>query len=159
MDATAYKSDLIGTNAQHQFRFMALSDARTRREVTRSSSVQQGHKSGSALLPEAPAEEDRPCPPLTGINYSPFLCGPSFLPQIHAGLAPGGPAKKQLLGCVCDKTQSSNLDRAKERATCLGEDGNNDDKEMVSAFTECSGPGVTPSALHAFFHFNVAVTF
>lgn len=63
---------------QYQFRFMALSDARTRREVTRSSSVQQGHKSGSALLPEAPAEEDRAYPPLTGINYRPFLCRPKL---------------------------------------------------------------------------------
>lgn len=54
---------------QYQFCFMALSDARTRREGTRSSLVQRGHKSGSALLPEALTKEDRTCPALTEINY------------------------------------------------------------------------------------------
>lgn len=107
-----YTLAVIGTNVQHQFRFMALSAAGTRRGGTRSSSVQLGHKSARSLLPEAPAE-DRACSALTGINYRPFPCQPEF-PSTDS--CRPGPVEKQVLGCVCDKMQSSDLDRAKERA-------------------------------------------
>lgn len=140
----------MGTNVQHQFRFMALSTAATRREGTGSSSVQPGHKSASGLLPEAPAEEDRACPALTGINYRPFPSRPEFPSQTHAGLAPGGPAEKQLLGCVCDKTQSSDLDRAKEGE--LFEEGNTDDSEAtVSTCTGGPGPGTVTNTYVYYF--------
>lgn len=77
-----------GTNMQYQFCFMALSDAQTRREGTRSSLVLRGHKSGRALLPEALTKEDRTCSALTEINDRPFLCLSQLLPQTDAGLVP-----------------------------------------------------------------------
>lgn len=77
-----------GTNVHYQFCFMALSDARTRREGTRSSLVQREHKSGSALLPEALTKEDRTCPALAEINYRPFLWMSQLLPRAGAGLLP-----------------------------------------------------------------------
>lgn len=84
---------------QHEFRFMALCDAGTCSEGTRSRSVQQGHKSGSTPLPEAPAEEDRDCPALTGINHRPFPCLPD-LPSTDSCTpgprTPGGEAAPRL---------------------------------------------------------------
>lgn len=64
--------------------------------------------------------------------------------------------EKQLLGCVYDKTQNSNLDRAKERererTICLSEGGNIDDDETTVSFVECTGPGtISSDYVHSFF--------